>query len=74
MKNLLFIAFTFIALSFAACGNGTSVKQTSAADSIRLQDSLEALKQAEQEALDILQAERAAEQASRAAAEAAKSK
>lgn len=74
MKNLLFIAFTFIALSFVACGNGSSVKQTSAADSIRLQDSLEALKQAEQEALDILQAERAAEQASRAAAEAAKSK
>lgn len=74
MKNLLFIAFTFIALSFVACGNGSSVKQTSAADSVRLQDSLEALKQAEQEALDILQAERAAEQASRAAAEAAKSK
>lgn len=44
----------------------------SAADSIRLQDSLEALKQAEQEALDILQAEKAAEEASKAAAEKAR--
>ena len=72
MKNLLFISLTFIALSFAACGNGTSVTQMSAADSIRLQDSLEALKQAEQEALDILQAEKAAEEASKAAAEKAR--
>jgi hypothetical protein len=72
MKNLLFISLTFFALTFAACGHGTSVKQMSAADSIRLQDSLEALKQAEQETLDILQAEKAAEQASKAAAERAK--
>ncbi len=58
----------FVALSVASCGNGSSEKPMSAADSIRLQDSIDALMQAEQEALEIQQAEAAAEQAAQEAA------
>lgn len=68
MKNLLFITLTSIAFSFASCGNGSSKKPISAADSIRLQDSIDALIQAEQEALEIQQAEAAAEFAAQEAA------
>jgi len=74
MKKLVFIFITLVALSFASCGNGTGAQQQTAADSIRLQDSIDAVKQAEQEALEVQQAEKAAEIAAQAAAEKAAKK
>lgn len=68
MKKLLFATIASIALSFAACSHGSNEKPMSAADSIRLQDSIDALIEAEQEALEVQQAEAAAEKAAQEAA------
>jgi len=65
MKKLLFIIAAITAASFASCGGNTG-SGMSTADSIRLQDSLNALQQAEQEAIQ--EAERAAIQAAEEAA------
>ena len=70
MRKILFMMMAIIAISFASCGNGSNGKYMSAADSIRLQDSIDAVMQAEQEALEIQQAEAAAEQAAQEAAKA----
>lgn len=73
MRKILFMMMAIIAISFASCGNGSkgnNGKSMSAADSIRLQDSIDAVMQTEQEALEIQQAEAAAEQAAQEAAKA----
>jgi len=69
MKKLLFIFAMTTAASFASCGGNTG-SGMSAADSIRLEDSLNALQQAEQEAIQEAEkaAIQAAEEASREAA------
>jgi len=72
MRMLLFSALLFVVFSIASCGGSATGHGMSAADSLRLQDSLDALQQAEKEALEILQAEQAAIQAAEEAAKAVK--
>ena len=64
MKKLLLLFAVIAVACFASCGGSTGSKTgMSAADSIRLQDSLDALEQAEMDAIQ--EAERAALKAAR---------
>lgn len=47
MKKLVFVAVAIVAVSFASCGNKAANADAAAAEEIRVNDSIEAVKAAE---------------------------